>query len=316
MFSVTFLGTPMVDTDLSTVERINTETEKNNLSHLCLRYEAKSMPEAIRSHLPKSPIVKRVDDRVLVGRSKNADVFLNDKCMSRNYIEIWGSNCDLDTFFIKNISQSKSVKIDGHSLRNGELGTLKDKSELVLDYITFAVYIKPGDEESSTYVLSTECCDDLENAQDIYIIRGDILQNQELFSGFTLIPGYPGSAQNGSPFHPTDRNGIATDYQNGQILGRFSIPTVSKAIGIPSSNFSAGNMTPPTGMSPVESAPIYMYNDQINNFTMDSPCRFRQPQEHSMNDKMKRLPCEGVDDSVENNKEKEFCEQSEKPEQY
>ena len=304
----------MVDTDLSTVER-NNETEKANLSHLCLRYESKSMPEAIRSHLPKSPIVKKFDDRVLVGRSKNADVLLNDKYMSRNYIEIWGSSCDPSTFFIKNISQSKSVKIDGRSLRNGELGTLKDKSELVLDYITFAVYIKPGDEDSSTYVLSTECCDDLANAQDIYIIRGDILQNQELFSGFSLIPGYPGSSQNGSPYHSSDRMCMPTDYQNGQILGRFSIPTLPKPIGVPLSNFTTGNMTPPAGMSPVDTAPIYMYPEQVNNSTIDLSCRFREPQEHSMNEKMKRLPCEGVDESEENEKEQEFYEE-EKLEQY
>ncbi|XP_036359806.1 uncharacterized protein LOC118763929 isoform X1 [Octopus sinensis] len=291
---VKFLCATLVDTDLSTTERSTkneVEPEKTNLSHLCLKYEARCMPDGIRSFLPKSPIIKKVDQRLLVGRSKNADVFLNDQCMSRNYIEIWAASNDSQTYFLKNVSQNKSVQIDGISLRYGELGVLRDKCELVLDYITFAVSVKPGDEDGEYYILSTECCDDIGNRHDIYTIRGDLLPTQELFTGFTLIPGYPISCKSGMSFKLVNGKNPMSTSQNGQILGQF--PSISpKSSFVPNNTVSVGSLT-----SRVESSQVYNFTTPI--LSASSPeelYHIRHPEEHSMSqEKVRRFPSEGLD---------------------
>ncbi|GAB1608535.1 hypothetical protein Ahia01_001137700 [Argonauta hians] len=302
MGNVNGQGATLVDTDLSTVEKSTQnepEPNKSNLSHLCLKYEARCMPEGIRSFLPKSPIIKKIDQRLLVGRSKNADVFLNDQCMSRCYIEIWAASNDSQTFFLKNVSQSKSVQIDGISLRYGELGVLRDNCELVLDYITFAVTVKPGDEEGEYYILSTECCDDIGNRHDIYTIRRDLLPPQELFTGFTLIPGYPISCKSSMSFKFVNGDTQMSTSQNGQILGQFpSIPT--KPSYIPQSPVSSGSQT-----SRLVSSEFYNYSSQILSSSYPEELNnIRRPEEHSMTgDKTKRLPSEGLDVPMDYSKE-------------
>lgn len=146
-----------VDTKAITVEKLDKvnsdQITKLRPSVLTLTYKIDDPNSKIIPYLPKGKIVKLRDESTKFGRTENFDVFLNDECMSRNYIHIYPQKDDSSKFIVKNFSSSKLAILDGHKLEMNAWCYIENNSFLQLDIISFLVSIQCGDQNADKYVI-------------------------------------------------------------------------------------------------------------------------------------------------------------------
>ena len=146
-----------VDTQAPTVQKedmVNpVQSTKAKPSTLIFRYKINDPNSKIIPFLPKKPIEKSNDEYVTFGRTLNFDVFLNDECMSRDYIHLYAERNNPSQFKVVNFSKSKPAIVDNNQLGHNDWCYINDKSVLQLDTITFFVSIQSGDKNAGKYVV-------------------------------------------------------------------------------------------------------------------------------------------------------------------